>query len=77
MPTPTHIHFTVKQVEAQCIPASSPLLRAVLNTGISFPSAAIVLLALGLPSTVRASARSRETLKKENHRRQGLQPVLS
>lgn len=45
--------------------AASPALRAALSVGISAPRLASVLRALGPPSTVWASARSRDTLGTE------------
>lgn len=53
-------------------PASPPVLCAALSLGISSPKLTSILRALGPPRTVRASARSRETLGTESSWRQRL-----
>ena len=81
-PPPPCAHFTARQVEAQSSalpeapPASSPVLRAALSMAISFPRPASVLWALAPPSTVRASASSRETLGTERGQEAGFRPAL-
>lgn len=57
-------------------PASSPVLGAALSMAISFPRPASVLWALAPPSTVRASASSRETLGTERGQEAGFRQAL-